>query len=141
MRCQLRSIFPTSNVLRMRSKVWTRPRFTGFPGLLNNVLVRLVKLAVAREALEARKWVDELLAHQSDAVVTIPHGLQRHLDLPKICKVAKNVSRRSLRSAGVDVPALPVACPLTIGDLLDPEFDLEAVVMRMTAAMGSSEPS
>lgn len=71
----------------------------------------LTRKPVAREALPAGQWVEEIIAAQSEAVIQILPGLQRHLDLPKIWKVAKSVAARSLkRLAWMSQPCLKCAC-------------------------------
>lgn len=90
--------------------------------LLRQILTHLVKIAVDREARSAAHWVTEVSGFQSDAVLAYSPGLKQRLDLPKIWKLAKRNATDSLGEYGIAVPPLPEECPLTLDQLLDPDF-------------------
>jgi len=102
------------------------------------VLTGLLKIAVVPDRRDIRRQYEEIIANQAEAVIKIPPGLQRHLELPMIWQVAFNGVFRSKKRSGVAVPALPEVCPLTLDELLDPGFDLDNAVKKLSAAISSS---
>ncbi|GGE20771.1 hypothetical protein GCM10011390_45080 [Aureimonas endophytica] len=90
--------------------------------LLRQTLTHLVKIAVDRDAPSVAQWVSEASGFQSDAVLVYSPGLRQRLDLPKIWKLAKRNAADALGEYGIVVPPLPEECPLTLDQLLDPEF-------------------
>ena len=110
----------------------------GISSLLYRVLTGLLKTVVVPDSEgDRRRQYEDIIANQAEAVIKIPPGLLRHLDLPKIWKVAANGVSRSQKRAGIAVPALPEVCPLTLDELLDPEFDLDDAVKKLSAAISS----
>ncbi len=110
----------------------------GISSLLFRVLTGLLKIAVVSDSEGTRRQYEDIIASQAEAVIKIPPGLQRHLDLPKIWKVATNGVSRSQKRSGIAVPALPKVCPLSLDELLDPEFDPEGAMKKMSAAISST---
>ena len=51
----------------------------------------------------------------------------------------RNGARRSLERHGIVVPALPKACPLSLDELLNPEFDPDRAVREISAAIPSGK--
>ncbi|NDW05335.1 DUF29 domain-containing protein [Jiella pacifica] len=90
--------------------------------LLRQTLTHIVKIAVGREAPSVPHWVGEASGFQADAVLAYSPGLRQRLDLPTIWKLARRNAADSLREYGVAVPPLSEECPLTLDQLLDPDF-------------------
>jgi len=91
--------------------------------LLHQTLAHLIKIAVDPQAQAVDHWFAEILAFQGDAVIAASPGLKQRLDLETIWRVACNGATRALARRSVAVPPLPKSCPLTLDQLLDPEFD------------------
>lgn len=103
--------------------------------LLRQTLTHLVKIAVDRDAKAAAHWVDEVSGFQSDAVLTCSPGLRQRLDLPKIWRLAVRNATNSLREYGIDVRSPLEECPLTLDQLLDPDFNPREAAAIVAAAM------
>ncbi|ESR25987.1 DUF29 domain-containing protein [Lutibaculum baratangense] len=99
--------------------------------LLRQVLVHLIKLAAEPDAEAAAHWLDEVLAFQGDAVLACSPGIRKRIDLPTIWRLACNGARRSLEDRGIVVTGLPEACPFTLDELLEVEFDPRAAAGRL----------
>lgn len=106
--------------------------------LLYQVLTGLIKIAVAPAGEGVRRQYEEIIGYQTEAIIKTPPGLEKHLDLPKVWKVAANGATRALERAGVDIPVLPEACPLTLDELLEPEFNPNVAAKKLAAAISSS---
>ena len=103
--------------------------------LLRQTLIHLLKIVVDREAPAVTHWVSEASGFQGDAVLAFSPGLRQRLDLPKIWMVAKRNVADSLGEHGVVVPALPEECPLTLQQLLDPEFSPRSAAAVIAACL------
>ena len=90
--------------------------------LLRQTLTHLIKIAVHREAPSVTHWVSEASGFQGDAVLAVSPGLKQRLELPKIWMLAKRNAVEALGGYGIVVPAMPEECPLTLQQLLDPNF-------------------
>jgi hypothetical protein len=107
--------------------------------LLRQTLTHLIKIAVDLDASSVAHWVSEASGFQSDAVLAYSPGLRQRLDLPKIWKLAKRNATDSPGEYGVVVPPLPEECPLTLDQLLDPDFSpRDAAAFMATVAYSAS---
>lgn len=109
--------------------------------LLRQTIIHLLKTVIAPDTPPNDHWFDEIVTFQGDAVLAFSPGLKQRLDLEKIWRVACNGATRSLEKHGVTVPQLPAHCPLTIDDLLDPEFDPNKAIQMLAAAIQTATPS
>ena len=112
-----------------------RSAIRAIASLLHRVLAHLLKMAIAPGSRDRERWLTEVFAFHADIILTFSPGLRQRLDLPLIWRVAKNGATRLLESSGVTAPALPEDCPLTLDDLLDPEFDPLRAVAVITASI------
>lgn len=103
--------------------------------LLLRVLSGLVKITFVPGRAPDRQIYHEILSAQGDAALTMSTGLHQHLDLPKIWQVARNMTTRSLQRSGMAVPALPEVCPLSLDQLLDPQFSPDDAAKKISAAI------
>jgi len=103
--------------------------------LLHQTLAHLLKFAIDPKSPAVEHWFEESLTFQGDAVIAFSPGLKQRLDLETIWRVACNGATRSLERHGVAVPPLPQACPLTLDQLLDPEFDPGRAVEAISAGI------
>jgi hypothetical protein len=108
--------------------------------LLRQTLTHLIKIAVDDEARSIAHWVTEVTGFQSDAVLAYSPGLRQRLDLPKIWKLAKRNAADSLAEHGIAVPSLPEECPISLDQLLDPDFSPRAMA-ALLAAVARSYPA
>lgn len=99
--------------------------------LLRQTLIHLIKIAAAPEAPAVAHWYDEAITFQGDAVLAFSPGLRQRIDLDRIWKLACNGAAASLAVHGDPVPALPKTCPLTLDELLSPDFDPREAVERV----------
>jgi Domain of unknown function DUF29 len=112
-----------------------RAEILAISSLLRQTLIHLLKLAIEPDSQSASHWFDEIVTFQGDAVLAFSPGLRQRLDLEKIWRVACNGATRSLGKHGIVVPQLPSACPFSLDDLLDPEFDPETATQTLSAAI------
>ena len=103
--------------------------------LLRQTITHLLKIAIDPNTASAEHWFEEIITFQGDAVLAFSPGLKQRLDLEKVWRVACNGATRSLEKHGVAVPPLPESCPLSLDDLLDPEFDPDKAVKTFAAAI------
>jgi hypothetical protein len=108
--------------------------------LLRQTMTHLLKIVIDPNTASAAHWFDEVVTFQGDAVLAFSPGLTQRLDLEKIWRVACNGATRSLRKNGVAVPPLPENCPLSLDDLLDPQFDPDQVAKTLEAAIQTVTP-
>jgi hypothetical protein len=108
--------------------------------LLRQTITHFLKIAINPNTASAEHWFDEIITFQGDAVLAFSPGLKQRLDLEKIWRVACNGATRSLEKHGVAVPPLPENCPLSLDDLLDPEFDPDKAAKSLAAAIQTVTP-
>ena len=119
-----------------------RAEILAISSLLRQTLIHLLKSAIEPDSQAITHWFDEIVTFQGDAVLAFSPGLRQRLDLEKIWRVACNGATRTLEKRGVVVPQLPSICPLSLDDLLDPEFDPETATQTLSAAIQSvTKPS
>jgi len=109
--------------------------------LLHQILVHLLKIAVDPDGQSVDHWFDEILTFQGNVVIAFSPGLRQRLEMEKIWRVACNGATRALERHGLDVPPLPKSCPLTLDQLLDPEFNPPKVVEIIKAEIQSTPSS
>jgi hypothetical protein len=108
--------------------------------LLGQTMTPLLKIVIDSNTASAAHWFDEIISFQGDAVLAFSPGLKQRLDLEKIWRVACNGATRSLQKHGVAVPPLPENCPLSLDDLLDPQFDPDKTAKSLDAAIQTVAP-
>jgi hypothetical protein len=108
--------------------------------LLRQTITHSLKIVIDPNATSAERWFDEIITFQGDAVLAFSPGLKQRLDLEKIWRVACNGVTRSLEKHGVAVPPLPENCPLSLDDLLDPEFDPDKGVKTLAGVIQTVTP-
>jgi hypothetical protein len=112
-----------------------RAEIPAISSLLRQTVIHLLKLAIEPDSPSVDHWFDETVTFQGDAVLAFSPGLKQRLDLEKIWRVACNGATRSLERHGVVVPQLPAACPFSLDDLLDPDFDPETATQTLSTAI------
>ncbi|MCW4115366.1 DUF29 domain-containing protein [Aurantimonas sp. MSK8Z-1] len=100
--------------------------------LLRQTLVHLIKSAFDGSAPSVAHWVEEASGFQGDAVLAVSPELRQRLDLLKIWVVARRNAVDALAEHGVQVPALPDECPLTLDQLLDAGFSPRKAAAAVT---------
>ena len=105
--------------------------------LLRQTITHLLKTVIDPNAASADHWFDEIIAFQGDAVLAFSPGLKQRIDLQTIWRVACNGATRTLEKQGVAVPQLPERCPLSLEELLDPEFDPDRAVKMLAVAIAA----
>jgi hypothetical protein len=108
--------------------------------LLHRVVVRLLKSVIDPDTPSDEPLFEETVASQGDAVLAFSPGLKQRIDLEKIWRAACNGAIRSMEKRGVTIPALPANCPLTLDELLDPEFDPDKAAKTLATALQMAAP-
>lgn len=101
--------------------------------LLEQSLVRLLKMAAWPETKAAARWNAEALAALSDARRRCTPALRERLDLAGLFAAAVRQVRRT-RQKGAAPSRLPPRCPLALDDLLAEDPDPTALAFRLSAA-------
>lgn len=102
------------------------------------MLVHLLKLHLDPNAPSAQRWFEEVLRSQAEAVLAFSPGIKQRLDLIKIWKLAKKGATSKLARHEVVAPHLPPECPLSLDEMLDIDFDPNAALQAIAAAVNAS---
>ena len=100
-------------------------------GLLEQALVRLLKLHGAPGHPSARHWRVELLAFLSGARRRHVPSMDQRIDLQALYNEAMRQAGAALADAAVQ-PSWRPECPYTMGDLVDGDADPVALAARLT---------
>ena len=65
--------------------------------------------------------------------------MKQRIALERVWGAARKNVTNLLKSAELQVPALPTACPLSLDELLAADFDLGQMVERMKTALQTAE--
>ena len=102
---------------------------------LMQMLVHLLKLHLDASSRSTRRWLDEVLRFQTDAVLALTPGIKQRLDADKIWRLAIKRATAKLSEHSVAVPKLPERCPLALDMMLDQNFDPNDALQTLADAM------
>jgi len=91
--------------------------------VLRRILTRLIMLAALPDGEAVKRWKEDALAWQGDAVIACSAGVREHLDLPVIWRLAANAATRTITNSHLLKTEPPQTCPITLHRLLDMNFD------------------
>jgi hypothetical protein len=103
--------------------------------LLTQVLAHLLAIALEPAAPARAHWVGEILAFQADARRAFSPGMRQRLDVADMWHDAARQVVAELVESGRPRIAAPPSCPLSLDTLLAHEFDHEAALAAIAAAL------
>lgn len=106
--------------------------------LLRQVLLHLLKLVTEPDSPSREHWLSEILTFQSDALLVFTPGMKQRIDLDRVWKTVRNSVANLSKNSQLPTPVLPTECPLSLDDLLAPDFDLSRCAELMAASLGKS---
>ncbi|UFW65818.1 DUF29 domain-containing protein [Rhizobium laguerreae] len=93
-------------------------------------------LMLASGAPDRNRWIRKAHAAQTDVVLALSPGLSQHLDLARTYRLARRGAVDMLAELHVQVPDFPAACPLTVEQLLDEDFDFPGAIKLLERGNG-----
>ncbi|WP_407518921.1 DUF29 domain-containing protein [Methylobacterium oryzisoli] len=109
---------------------------TAFESKLRLVLVHLLKYLSAPEAPSAHHWRSEIIAFQIAARAAFARSMRQRLDLAGTWEDAQRQAEASLLTYGDRlVGGLPQEMPFSLDDLLQKNFDPDAMLVRLAASL------
>ena len=103
--------------------------------LMVQVLVHLLRLAIEPEAPARAHWIEEILTFQADARRTFSPGMRQRLDSEDMWHDAVRLALAARAGMGRPPLAAPERCPLPLDTLLARDFDHEAALAAIAAAL------
>ncbi len=100
---------------------------------LVNLLAHLLKAAFSRNPQVTGHWRAECVAFQRNVRVRYSNSMRQHVDLADLFRDARRQAAADFEDAGEPVPTLPLTCPFSLADLLDPDFRFDAALERLRA--------
>jgi len=118
-----------------------RSEFLAVQSLLRQILIHLIKAVSASDALSMLHWRKEVVGFHGDLLDRITPSMRSRLDLSKLWQQAAKRAEADLAVRGESVTSgLPSQCPLTIAEIIDPEFDFLQAVERAREQIKSVHP-
>lgn len=99
------------------------------------ILEHLLKIACDPDSDAQRHWRAEIRTWHADVLEELLPSMHRKIDLDQLWQYAARRVRGPLEERGIALPDwLPRRCPVTLAELLAPEFDIAGAVARMAKA-------
>lgn len=98
---------------------------------LRQMLVHLIKAAIAPDATLRAYWLSDVLRHHSEALDHYSPGVRQHLDVAPIWTQAIRQANLALKAYGDRRLPTQMSCPVALEDLLHEDFgeaDTEAQI-------------
>ncbi|NTA19819.1 DUF29 domain-containing protein [Agrobacterium tumefaciens] len=102
--------------------------------LLMQLMTAIIKIAIAPPGDDRRPWTVEALNVKGSIEVCLDDGLAAHVDLQKLWAKAWNTAVITLQETGAILPPEIAECPLSIKQLVDPDFhphEAAAIIREM----------
>ncbi|WP_085034958.1 DUF29 domain-containing protein [Ensifer aridi] len=90
--------------------------------LLMRLMTAIIKIAIAPPGDDRRPWAVESFNLKGSIEVCLDDGLAAHVDLKRLWPRAWQAAFISLQETGAILPPKVEKCPLSIEQLIDPEF-------------------
>ena len=100
--------------------------------LLEQALLHIMKWRRWPDSLAAPHWPSEILGFLAGARRAYAPSMHQRITLAELWSEARRRAEVSRDASGEGRP-LPVACPLTLEDLLAPDADLAAFALRLSS--------
>jgi hypothetical protein len=114
-----------------------RSQFIALQSLSRQILIHVIKAVSMPEAMSLLHWRKEVVAFHRGLLDRITPSMRVRLDLAKIWRQALEQAEADLAVAGASLlPNLLRTCPLSIADLVDPDFDFARAVEMVRERAG-----
>jgi hypothetical protein len=112
-----------------------RSEFFAVQSFVRQILIHVFKAVSAPDTVSMLHWRKEVVAFRQDLLDHITPSMQSRIDLSKLWQQAFKQVEADLAVHGQSVPPVLLSrCPLTLADIIDPDFDfikaVEAVRKR-----------
>lgn len=115
-----------------------RSQVNGVERALGLILVHLAKVASAPAAPSTAGWRREVGSFQRLARKRCSPSMRRLIDIDELWSDARGEAEAALAEWGDALPrGLPARSPLSIEELVDPAFDVDAALRKLTDSVGS----
>lgn len=98
---------------------------------LEEMLIHAIKAASRPDAEPYRHWLNEIDAHQRNALRRCTPGMRQLIDIAALWKGAVRSARTSLARFDEAMADMPADAPVTLDELLDPAFSAEDLLARL----------
>ncbi len=98
--------------------------------LMRHALIHLLKLHAWPDSQAAAHWREEAANFIADADDCFAPSMRQHINLNELYGRSLKHLRNLSDNAG-EPRLLPDTCPFTIGELLDPDADVRALILRL----------
>jgi hypothetical protein len=99
---------------------------------IQNILVRLIKLAIDPDSQSADHWRDEIFSFHSDMRRRYVPSMRQRVDMNDLWRLARKHAGLTLRSRD-RFATLPLHTPFELDDILDKDMDSIALAERFGA--------
>ncbi|WP_165418035.1 DUF29 domain-containing protein [Rhizobium ruizarguesonis] len=103
---------------------------------LYRLLISLLLLSATADTPDRRRWTREASESQTEVIIAMSPGLDRHLDLARTYKLARRGAVDMLVELKIEVPDFPTTCPLTVEQLVAEDFDLPVAIKVLEGLNG-----
>ena len=90
---------------------------------LLQALIHLIKLAVSTHSEPVGHWEGEVETQLVQARKAFSPGMRQHIDLEDLWRTAVRIANRQLSDYAQTLVPSHLPCPLTLPDLLEPDFE------------------
>jgi hypothetical protein len=99
---------------------------------IRQIFVHLLKAASVRNPELQAGWYDEIANFHGDLLIRFSRSMRQEIDVPLLWRRAVKQARLSLQRHGDQLRIKPsAACPFTLDDFLEEDFNSEAAVERI----------
>jgi len=103
---------------------------------LRQMLVHLIKAAIAPDATLRAYWLSDVLRHHSEALDHYSPGVRQHLDVAPIWTQAIRQANKQLSAHGDPTIEERISSPVSVDDLLHVDFNEEDAVRAVERVVG-----
>jgi hypothetical protein len=119
-----------------------RSQFNAVRSYIRQILIHVVKALSVPDSQSLLHWHTEVRGFHGDLIDGVAPSMISRVDLPDLW-------RRAVKDAGVALAehgqslssSLPRQCPLTVEEIVNPDFDFLHVVERIRAQISRDRPS
>jgi hypothetical protein len=117
-----------------------RSEFTAVQSFVRLILIHLIKAVSVPNSEAVLHWRKEVVGFHDELIARISPSMQSRIDLARLWQRAAKAADADLAPHGHSVtPDLPRQCPLTVAEIVDPEFDFLRAVERVRAQIDKSQ--
>jgi hypothetical protein len=117
-----------------------RSEFTAVQSFVRLILIHVIKAVSVPNSDAMLHWRKEVVGFHDELIARISPSMHARIDLPRLWQRAAKAASADLAPHGQSVtPDLPAQCPLTVGEIVDPDFDFLRTVENVRGKIGRSK--